>query len=247
MSVTEVHLRPAVSLDLPYIAEVAAKAMLDDELFAFLCPRRREFYSDYRQAFLRRLRTKLRTPGWVIIVAVANPATDTVDTESGPIVGYCVWERIGETAEESTRQWKETQHEGWWTSVQELLGNVTEYFTSRLYPDRSVDESRLTRYNALNTDCFPYDDFPELWYLSTLAVHPASQRQGIGRRLVEWGLERAKWDGAPVGLEASAKGTRLYRSLGFKIVNEVPLVEGIDLTAMLWRPPSGGRIPKTEI
>ncbi|KAF7588124.1 hypothetical protein BBP40_006157 [Aspergillus hancockii] len=141
MSLTKVHLRPAVSQDLPRIAEVAAQSMLDDELFAFLCPRRREFYSDYRQSFLRRLRGKLTSPG-----------------------------------------------------------------------------------------------FPELWFLSTLAVHPAYQRQGIGRKLVEWGLEQATQDEIPVGLEASAKGTHLYHSLGFQIVNEIPLLEEIALTAMVWRP-----------
>ncbi|KAB8263599.1 acyl-CoA N-acyltransferase [Aspergillus pseudonomiae] len=233
MTLTEVHLRPAVSQDLPAIAEVAAQSMLDDELFAFLCPRRREYYSDYRQSFLRRLRAKLTSPGWVVIVAVAERS---MDADSCPILGYCVWERIGDTAEESTKQWKETSNSGWWARVQELLGNASEHFVTRLYPDRSVDVSRLARYNALTIECFPYDDFPELWFLSTLAVHPAYQRQGIGRRLVEWGLEHATWDGTPVGLEASAKGTSLYQSLGFQVVNEVPLVEGVALTAMLWRP-----------
>ncbi|KAE8378643.1 acyl-CoA N-acyltransferase [Aspergillus bertholletiae] len=238
MSLTEIHLRPAVSQDLPSIAEVAAKSMLDDELFAFLCPRRREFYSDYRQSFLRRLRAKLTSPGWVVIVAVANSPTRPADTDSWPIIGYGVWERIGETAEESTKQWKETSNGGGWARVQELLSNVNELLVSRLYPDRSLDVSRLARYNALAVECFPYDDFPELWLLSTLAVHPAYQRQGIGRTLVEWGLEQATREGTPVGLEASAKGTHLYQSLGFQIVSEVPLVEGVALTAMLWQPSS---------
>ncbi|KAE8343065.1 hypothetical protein BDV24DRAFT_161883 [Aspergillus arachidicola] len=236
MSLTEIHLRPAVSQDLPSIAEVAAQSMLDDELFAFLCPRRREFYSDYRQSFLRRLRAKLKSPGWVVIVAVGNSGTRSVEADSWPILGYCVWERIGDTAEESTKRWKETSNNSWWTRVQELFGNVSEHFVTRLYPDRSVDASRLARYNALTIECFPYNDFPELWFLSTLAVHPAYQRQGIGRRLIEWGLKQATWDGTPVGLEASAKGTHLYQSLGFQIVNEVPLVAGVALTAMLWRP-----------
>jgi GNAT superfamily N-acetyltransferase len=69
-----------------------------------------------------------------------------------------------------------------------------------------------------------------------LAVHPAYQRQGIGRRLVEWDLEQATRDKTPVGLEASAKGTHLYHSLGFQTVNVMPLVEEITLTAMVWRP-----------
>lgn len=90
-------LREAVLQDLPFIADVAAQAMFDDELFDVICPKRHEYYSDYREGFMRRLQVKLATPGWVVMVA----------ENSGLVVGYSVWERIGDT--KSARRWMESK------------------------------------------------------------------------------------------------------------------------------------------
>ncbi|EAW13555.1 putative GNAT family acetyltransferase [Aspergillus clavatus NRRL 1] len=220
-------LRPATAQDLPAIAEVAAQAMLDDELFEYLCPRRRKFYAEYRQSFMRRLRTKLLSPEWLVIVAVDTSAPVADGPHSSmSITGYAVWERIGEGAKDTVRQWKESDQAPW----------CDDPYISRLFPDRSVDNARLAAYNALSTECFPWAAYPNVWYLSVLAVHPHHQRQGIGRSLVEWGLEKARQEELPVGLEASAKGTSLYEQLGFRTVNEVQLMPGITMTAMLWVP-----------
>ncbi|KAE8153651.1 acyl-CoA N-acyltransferase [Aspergillus avenaceus] len=232
MECTQIQLRLAVPQDLPFIAEVAAQAMLNDELFAFLCPRRKDYYSDYRRGFLRRLRTKLKAPGWVIVVAVVNsPAYPS--TDSMHIVGYSVWERIGESTEAGTGKQGEVE-QGWLNNIQENIWDLGDQLFSWLYPDRSVDRSHLAAYSALTEECFPYSAYPKLWFLSTLAVHPDYQRQGIGRKLVEWGLGQAAREQMPVGLEASAKGTYLYHSLGFRTVNEMPLIENITLRAMIW-------------
>lgn len=106
--VNTMFLRPATAQDLPSIAEVAAQAMLDDELFAYLCPRRREFYADYRQSFMRRLRTKLLSPEWLVIVAV------DASVPVASIVGYAVWEYIGEGAKDAAKRWKESDKVPWW-------------------------------------------------------------------------------------------------------------------------------------
>lgn len=88
-----VHLRPACAQDLPGIADLAARAMLEDELFAYLCPGRYEHYSHFRYAFLRRLKTRLVTPRYVMIVAVENEGSG----ES--ICGYALWNRSGSGAD----------------------------------------------------------------------------------------------------------------------------------------------------
>lgn len=90
-------------------------------------------------------------------------------------------------------------------------------------------------------DGFPFDAYPELWYLGTLAVDPTQQRRGIGRQLIEWGLQRARQEQVSAGLEASAKGIGLYESPGFRTVNTIELMPGLTIQAMLWEPPVSHR------
>ncbi|KAJ5130002.1 uncharacterized protein N7515_006041 [Penicillium bovifimosum] len=192
-------LRPACAQDLPALADLAAQAMLEDELFAHICPHRYEHYSDFRYGFLRRLKKRLVTPGYVMIVAVEN---------EGPHSELIPLER--------------------------KLLDLEDRYLALVYPDRSVDPHRLEHYTASLVDCFPFSKYPELWFLATVAVDPGSQRRGIGRQLVQWGLHQALDEKVPVGLEASVKGTALYEKLGFQRVNTVELIPGLPIRAMLY-------------
>lgn len=58
-------------------------------------------------------------------------------------------------------------------------------------------------------------------YLHVLAVHPNHQRKGIGRKLLQWGLDEADRLGLIAYLEASADGVRLYEQTGFEKVKDV--------------------------
>ncbi|EED21250.1 conserved hypothetical protein [Talaromyces stipitatus ATCC 10500] len=68
-------------------------------------------------------------------------------------------------------------------------------------------------------------------YLIALAVHPDYQRKGIGRRLVQWGLDEADRLGRISYLEATMEGIRLYEQSGFEKVKDISM----DLT------PFGGK------
>lgn len=57
--------------------------------------------------------------------------------------------------------------------------------------------------------------------LFTFGVLPNFQRRGIGRALIEWGLERATQQRLPVFLDASTKSRSLFLRLGCKIIGQV--------------------------
>ena len=114
-----------------------------------------------------------------------------------------------------------------------MLLAVEDRYLELIYPDRSVDPHRLEQYLASAVDCFPFSDFPQNWFLSTVAVDPVHQRRGIGQQLIQWGLQQGLQDNVPVGLEASLKGFALYERLGFRTVNELELRPGIIMRAMI--------------
>jgi GNAT superfamily N-acetyltransferase len=59
------------------------------------------------------------------------------------------------------------------------------------------------------------------WFLDLVAVAPAAQGRGLGRRLVTHGLALARADGCPAFLETSTpRNIPFYQSLGFQIVDE---------------------------
>lgn len=114
---------------------------------------------------------------------------------------------------------------------------ITEHYYNIFSLDKSLDKQRLADYNSGSMACFPFEKYRDLWYLENVAVHPAYQHRGIGRLLVQWGMEHADIECVPVGLEARAtvKGMKLWDELGFIPVNETETTCGnVRLRAMLW-------------
>ena len=114
-----------------------------------------------------------------------------------------------------------------------------DYLVLTLGLDRSLDKAVLKRVEAMMDESFPSSDFPELWYLSTLAVLPEYQRRGIGRQLVTWGVQQGEKEGVPIALEASPDGKRLYEKCGFQWVRTENLDE-LAVPLMICEPPGTG-------
>ncbi|KAI6303667.1 hypothetical protein MCOR22_007383 [Pyricularia oryzae] len=72
----------------------------------------------------------------------------------------------------------------------------------------------------------------EHYELSILAVHPQHGRKGIGKNLVQWGLDRARSDKKDAYLIATPMGKPLYERLGFVAIGDVPFL-GINFTSMI--------------
>ncbi|KAK9422937.1 hypothetical protein SUNI508_04604 [Seiridium unicorne] len=57
-------------------------------------------------------------------------------------------------------------------------------------------------------------------YVHVIAVHPAYQRRGVGRALIEWGIDLCDRSGLPIYLESSPTTMPLYKKMGFVILKE---------------------------
>jgi len=68
--------------------------------------------------------------------------------------------------------------------------------------------------------------------LAVLGVDPNQQRRGIGKLLLQWGLDQADRDGTEAYLVATAEGKPLYQANGFKVLAEDE-VFGMPVIAML--------------
>jgi GNAT superfamily N-acetyltransferase len=75
-----------------------------------------------------------------------------------------------------------------------------------------------------------YSSSPDLLIL---VVDPAFQRRGLGKLLLQDGLERAHRAGFPVFLSASPKGVPLYKSLGFEVKSAPELTKAKILATMM--------------
>ncbi|RAH69537.1 GNAT family N-acetyltransferase, partial [Aspergillus aculeatinus CBS 121060] len=62
------------------------------------------------------------------------------------------------------------------------------------------------------------------YYLSILGTNPAYRSQGLGSRLLAWGIERARAEGRQIYLCASREGRPLYVKRGFVRVSEGEVV-----------------------
>ncbi|MBH1936066.1 GNAT family N-acetyltransferase [Streptomyces sp. AV19] len=73
----------------------------------------------------------------------------------------------------------------------------------------------------------PHRPKEPVWFLATVGVDPGRQGQGLGRAVLEPGLETAARAGYPAFLETSTESNvRFYERLGFAVTAEVELPDG---------------------
>lgn len=71
--------------------------------------------------------------------------------------------------------------------------------------------------------------------LDSLGVDPLHQRRGIGKMLLEWGMEEAAKQGKSCYLVATPAGLPLYRAAGFDSVRNLDIF-GAPHMSMILRP-----------
>ncbi|OAA76568.1 Acyl-CoA N-acyltransferase [Akanthomyces lecanii RCEF 1005] len=99
-------------------------------------------------------------------------------------------------------------------------GQAGESMTKGVVPCETLDEEA---YNELRrasheatVDFLGKDGSKHMWYLDYLGVDPGQQRRGIGKMLLNWGLEKAQEQGKDAYLIATPAGRPLYQAAGFE-------------------------------
>ncbi|KAI0011818.1 acyl-CoA N-acyltransferase [Xylariaceae sp. FL0662B] len=133
-----------------------------------------------------------------------------VDSDTGDIVGMATWEiywRPGDTG------WERPAGIPW------LEGKEKETCDAILGPMWDLRDQLFGKHRRYI-------------YLAAIAVHPTHQRRGIGRLLMQWGINAAEQLGVPIYTEASSTGFALYENVGFERLTHVKLVHKEEVTGL---------------
>ncbi|ATY67321.1 GNAT family [Cordyceps militaris] len=108
-------------------------------------------------------------------------------------------------------------------------GEQGESMTKGLVPCETLDEEayqELRRASgAATNDFLGKDGSNHMWYLDYLGVDPGQQRRGIGKMLLEWGLEKAREQNRDAFLIATPAGIPLYLAAGFESLGSFMLFD----------------------
>jgi len=221
------HLRPTTAADIPRCTTIHDAAYEGNELSDFLAPDRAKYPLSWRQHALSVQRNKYYQPNTWSFVCVADANDDFAN--EGEILGYVRWARCVSKEDAADDPWTRRrmsmlERTDSWLRWAELKWEET------LRANPAVSRARrdaFMRSVSKSTGFAPLYG-ATYWYLDSLAVAPRYQRRGVARRLVDWGLQRAKTETEervaigkaplPVALISTAPGLHLYRSLNFKVV-----------------------------
>jgi ribosomal protein S18 acetylase RimI-like enzyme len=151
-------------------------------------------------------------------------AFKAVDDETGEIVGEARW-MIYYEDETLTKTIEEEQTERVTPPTPQMKVEANRAFQRLLSTvKREVLEVPGTRQtDAKESDLNAVTTLRKRVYLHVLMVHPNHQRKGIGRQLVQWGVDEADRLGLIAYLEASTDGRRLYEQAGYESVKELSM------------------------
>ncbi|KZT70571.1 hypothetical protein DAEQUDRAFT_725087 [Daedalea quercina L-15889] len=124
--------------------------------------------------------------------------------ESGELLGYALWMPPGQELFATAEQREQ--------GLNDFMDSLTEV-VKQYYKDVYLKEFPDFVNMCMNSPTGKTD----AWWLNNFCVHPARQKQGIGRRLIEVVMQKAKQEGHTVALAATRdQNVAVYESYGFK-------------------------------
>ncbi|TVY78585.1 hypothetical protein Focb16_v008514 [Fusarium oxysporum f. sp. cubense] len=199
------------------LVDFICDAFMEDDLFCAMVPGHHEHPEAARSMWRMTLVEEYGRKGSVILAARRQGENG----EEGEFVACAVWCRYGKS--DLARSW---QGDNWNKRIARIETAWTmfyRFFLRQAGPGIALDACIATGEAAEQA----YKFYPsERWRLGLLATSPKCQRTGIGKRLVQWGLDRCEEEGVPAALESSVSGRPLYEKMGFREVGTVSFYEG---------------------
>ncbi|KAJ4012432.1 hypothetical protein NW752_008122 [Fusarium irregulare] len=100
--------------------------------------------------------------------------------------------------------------------------------------DKQAFEQMKKTVNQDAVDTFGKKGIAGVWHLDYIGVAPGNQRRGIGRMLLQWGLDKASAEGKDCYLVATEAGRPLYVAAGFEDLRTISIL-GIPHYSMIMR------------
>ncbi|KAK1517624.1 uncharacterized protein CCOS01_11881 [Colletotrichum costaricense] len=206
-------LRDVSPTQLDELIELACRIWVDDPAFSMLFTKHHDNRIENVRVIWRLiLRYEMAKAGTMITVA-----RDVSEAGGGQYVGLGIWQRHGTSAKAKSWQVNSLRKRLM------MLHVALEYWYRLLVgslPASKVKELMCQLNKAQNM--YP----AERWRLCWLGVCPDARGHGVGRGLIQWGLDRSDEEAVPTVLEASNAGAILYRKYGFREIGRQSFDDG---------------------
>ena len=228
-----------IRADLGRVLDIQNQAFIEDELYTFLYPQRKQYLEAFRRGIVARLGMSLCQPGIWPVVCV---------DDDDYVLGFAFW---GRTVPDSMHELKRSDpwlqnNKSWATWLESKLLNIEDKYETLFETNFAKDYNNARRFRDERDPCIdPIKKVGPQWHCHVLGVAPEAQRKGVGQKLVEWAIDRAREEteqrgvAVPLTLVASVVGKGLYLKKGFRIVGWMKLgLEGSFQggAALIWDP-----------
>ena len=220
------HIRPYQPSDLTAITNVMIAANKTDSLSLYF-RRDTDRYplTDHRSAvrFLKNLVLGVgtyclvtETDPWDYPTPSDSPSTPVPASALVPeVIGWSMYTRHGSSP--TALRWLQ-QNSSYSDSFNRWLMHLERDHYHRIFTsvDHTHDHAKFKTVLPLLSEPWDPKIFAEAWELAGLFVHPGWQRRGLGRKMMQWGMDRATEEKIPLIVGGSALGGPAYRKAGFK-------------------------------
>ncbi|EUC43989.1 hypothetical protein COCMIDRAFT_99410 [Bipolaris oryzae ATCC 44560] len=200
-----IHIYPATRTVAPRLASIHVSAFSSNRLMRAIYPTP-AIWAAFERAVEEKLIADMLDERTSVVVA---QSTDMAKGSGGEIAGFAVWcHACPEDEEERSSGMKKTYAAPRWNLPE---GTDWDILNAWRAAAAKVADSTIG-------DCRHYE-------LSWIAVSPSHGRQGVGRMLLDWGLNTCNTQGVPAYLESTVEAAEtFYAKAGFREKGRIQLV-----------------------